>query len=245
MQLENYKEAWRSKKVLRLIYQDYYNIINRHCNDGNILEIGGGIGNFEINGRKIVKTDIQHSNLVNLVADAHNLPFSDSAFENIVLIDVLHHLDCPVNFLKESSRVLKRDGRLIMIEPGITPISWLLYKIAHDEEVDMSWRPSMDCIPNVNKKPYDSNQAIPTLIFNKYSCILNVLNLSIVNKNWLSLFGYPLSGGFQKWSLIPSRFISFLLKIESKLLPFLGPIMAFRLVIVLKNTKLKTLPHNE
>jgi hypothetical protein len=106
-----------------------------------------------------------------------------------------------------------------------------------DEEVDMSWQPSMDCVPDSGKKPYDSNQAIPTLLFNRSNAILNNLNLSVINKKWLSLFVYPLSGGFQKWSLIPSSFVSFMLRVESKLLPFLGPIMAFRLVVVLKNTK--------
>ena len=237
MQLENYKEAWKSKKVLRLIYKDFYNIISSHCIDGNILEIGGGIGNFEISGRKIIKTDVQNSDSINFVADAHNLPISDSSFENIVLIDVLHHLDCPVNFLKEASRVLKKNGRIIMIEPGISPVSWFLYKIGHDEEVDMSWQASMDCVPDSGKKPYDSNQAIPTLLFNRSNAILDNLNLSVMNKKWLSLFVYPLSGGFQKWSLIPSSFVSFMLKVESKILPFLGPIMAFRLVVVLKNTK--------
>ena len=237
MQLENYKEVWKSKKVLRLIYQDYYNTIDKYCTDGDVLEIGGGIGNFQIGGRNIIKIDIQHSDSISLVADAHNLPFPNSTFENIVLIDVLHHLDCPVNFLEEASRALCPNGRLIMIEPGITPISWILYKIGHDEKVDLSWRPVENCIPNAKKDPYDSNQAIPTLLFNKYYSILKDLNLSIINKEWMSLFVYPLSGGFQKWSLVPSMLVNWLLKIEKKLIPFLGPIMAFRLVIVLKNTK--------
>jgi SAM-dependent methyltransferase len=237
MQQEKNQKIWNSKKVLRVIYQDFYSIINNQCIDGNILEIGGGMGNFNIEGRTIIKTDVEHSNAINFVSDAHSLPFQDSKFKNIVLIDVLHHLDCPINFLKEASRVLTPNGRLIMIEPGITPVSWLLYKFGHEEDVDMKWSPKKNCIPNPKKNPYDSNQAIPTLIFNKYNSILDSLNFSLIFKKWLSLFAYPMSGGFKKWTLIPSSLASLLLKIENKLLPLLGPVMAFRMIVVLENKK--------
>ena len=79
---EKNQKIWNSKKVLRVIYQDFYSIINNQCIDGNILEIGGGMGNFNIEGRTIIKTDVEHSNAINFVSDAHSLPFQDS----IVLI---------------------------------------------------------------------------------------------------------------------------------------------------------------
>ncbi len=220
-----------------LIYQDYYDSIDNYCIDGNVLEIGGGIGNFDIGGRKVVRTDIQHSKSISVVADAHNLPFCNSSFDNIVLFDVLHHLECPVKFLDEASRVLSPGGRIVMVEPGITIVSWVLYKIGHDELVDLSWKPKVDCIVNPDKDPYDSNQAIPTLLFGKYGSIIKKTNFSIVDKKWMSLFAYPLSGGFQKWSLLPINFVKILLKLEKKLMPLLGPIMAFRLIVVLKNIK--------
>ncbi|MDC1536781.1 class I SAM-dependent methyltransferase [Candidatus Thioglobus sp.] len=237
MKLVDYQNIWKTKKVLRFIYDDFYKTINEHCINGNILEIGGGIGNFNIEGRDVIRTDIQLSKTISLVADAHKLPFSNSSFSNIILIDVLHHLDCPVNFLKEASRVLTPQGRLIMIEPGITPISWLFYNFLHEEEVDLSWKPSNKCTPKANKDPYEANQAIPTLLFNKYYLILSDLKLSLISNKWMSLFVYPLSGGFKKWSLVPSFLVNFLLRIEKKLIPLLGPLMAFRMVVVVKNTK--------
>lgn len=239
MELEDYKKIWKNKKVLRLIYQDYYENIDSYCVDGNVLEIGGGIGNFEIGGRNVVRTDIQYSESISVVADAHNLPFCTSSFKNIVLFDVLHHLECPLKFLDEASRVLTPGGRIVMIEPGITIVSWVLYKLGHDELVDLSWKPKSDCILNPNKDPYDSNQAIPTLLFGKYSSIIKKNNFSIITKKWLSLFAYPLSGGFQRWSLLPKSFVRILLKLENFLIPLLGPIMAFRLLVVLKNIKNK------
>lgn len=237
MKLVEYQKVWSIKKVTRLIYKDFYRIISQNCIDGNILEIGGGIGNFVIKGRSIVRTDIQYSHGVSIVTDAHKLPFRDSSFSNIILIDVLHHLDCPINFLKEASRVLSPNGKLIMIEPGITPVSWIFYKFFHEESVDLNWYPSDKCIPNSNKDPYDANQAIPTLLFNKYQPLLLKLKLSIQIKERISLFVYPLSGGFKKWSLIPSFLANPIIKLEQKLIPILGPLMAFRLFVVLKNTK--------
>jgi len=237
MKLIDYQNIWKTKKVLRSIYEDFYKQINECCINGNILEIGGGIGNLTIKGRDIIRTDIQFSKSISLVADAHNLPFSDSSFSNIILIDVLHHLDCPINFLKEASRVLTPDGRLIMIEPGITPVSWIFYNFLHEEDVNLSWKPSKKCTPKTNKDPYEANQAIPTLLFSKYHLILSDLKLSLISKKWMSLFVYPLSGGFKKWSLIPFFLVNFLLRIEKKLTPFLGPLMAFRMIIVIENTK--------
>ena len=40
--------------------------------------------------------------------------------------------------------------------------------------------------------------------------------------------------GFKPWSLIPEKWVCRVLKIEEKLLPFLGRLMAFRLMVVLE-----------
>ena len=54
---------------------------------------------------------------------------------------MLHHLDCPLIFLEEAHRVLKLGGRIIMVEPAITPLSHPFYHLLHEERVDMSWKP--------------------------------------------------------------------------------------------------------
>ena len=56
----------------------------------------------------------------------------------------------------------------------------------------------------------------------------------INSSDWLSLFAYPLSGGFKSWSLMPYSWVRTILKIEEKLLPILGRLMAFRLMVVLE-----------
>ena len=236
MQLEDYQKQWKKKPVLRAIYSDLYKKIENSVSDGDTLEIGGGIGNLSISSGRIIKSDIQHSAGLDIVADAQNLPFDDEVFSNIVLFDVLHHLQCPLLFFSEARRVLKPGGRIIMMEPGITPISRILYKLGHDEPVDMEWDMTDPCKLDVDKDPYDSNQAIPTILFKQYPQLFlkMVEGFRINNSKWLSLFAYPLSGGFKSWSLIPCKWVRAILKMEEKLLPILGSFMAFRLMVVLE-----------
>ena len=236
MQLEDYCLRWEKKKSLRLIYQDLYQQMAQFSLPGFSLEIGGGIGNLELPQGDILRIDIQKSPGVQVVADAHYLPFCNGAFSNIYLFDVLHHLECPLVFLAEAQRVLRPGGRVIMIEPGITPLSHLLYRMGHEEPVDLTWHPKEFCKPNPKKNPYESNQAIPTLLFNKYHAFMGRAGISmrVLENRWLSLFAYPLSGGFKSWSLIPSSWVRPILKFERWLLPKVGNKMAFRLMIILE-----------
>ena len=49
----------------------------------------------------------------------------------------------------------------------------------------------------------------------------------------MSLLAYPLSGGFRPWSLMPAGLAGNVLRLESLIAPVLGPLMAFRLAIVI------------
>lgn len=236
MQIEDFRRRWEQKHSLRAVYKDLYRRMALASVVGPGLEIGGGIGNLEIPGEDLIRVDIQGSPGVHLAADAHFLPFRDSVFSNLYLFDVLHHLECPLMFLAEAQRVLRPGGRLIMIEPGISPLSHLIYGLGHQEPVDMNWNPRVPCKPNPSKDPYESNQAIPTLLFTRYMEVLSEAGifLRVFECRWLSLFAYPMSGGFKKWSLVPPWLVTPLLKVEEWLLPYLGRMMAFRLMIVLE-----------
>ena len=237
---EGYQNRWDQKKVLRKLYKNLADKMLAESIPGLGLEVGSGISNFKSNlDEKVIRMDIQKAKGLDIVADAHFLPFRNELFSKIFLFDVLHHLDCPLVFFSEANRVLANGGRIIMVEPGITPISKFFYKMFHQEPVEMDWVPKKNCLPDLNKDPYDSNQAIPTLLFFKYNKIFDELNISfnIIKKNWISLFAYPLSGGFKSWSLIPSFFVNPILKFEDLLLPIVGPLMAFRLIVVLEKNK--------
>lgn len=238
MRLEDYQRRWDEKPALRAVYRDLHRRMQEASVAGPSLEIGGGIGNLDAGRGELLRIDIQRSPGVDIVADAHRLPFISQAFSNIYLFDVLHHLQCPMLFFAEANRLLRPGGRLIMVEPGITPVSHLLYFMGHEEPVDMSWLPVKNCDLDPGKDPYESNQAIPTILFKRSPQFFRDANtsLQLVESTWLSLIAYPLTGGFKSWSLIPYAWVDPLLRLEDRLAPLLGRLMAFRLLVVLEKT---------
>ena len=88
------------------------------CVEGRTVEIGGGIGQFKDRFPLVIATDIQIAPWLDLVADAQRLPFAQGSISNIVMIDVLHHLEFPLLFLREASRVLRPGGTMHFSRTG-------------------------------------------------------------------------------------------------------------------------------
>ena len=221
--------------MVRIIYDDFYDRINRFARPGLTIEIGGGIGNFKSRLVNVVSTDVQFAPWLDCVADAHQLPFADGTAANIVMVDVVHHIEFPSRFFREAERIMRPGGRLIMVEPAITWGSTFFYRFMHQEPVDMSADPLADGIPDPRRNPYDSNQAIPTLIATreKERFLRLFPNFRISHVDYFSLVAYPLSGGFKPWSLIPVRLVKPVLTVEHLIEPVLGRWFAFRMLLVI------------
>jgi SAM-dependent methyltransferase len=231
---EHYRQRWAEKPLLRRLYNDFYDRIANLCIDGRTVEIGGGIGEYKRRFPHVITTDIQAAPWLDIVADAQRLPFADGSISNIIMVDVLHHLEFPVLFLREAGRVLRPNGRCIMVEPGITWGSTLPFRLIHHEPVRMKADPLVEGRPNADRSPYDSNQAIPTLLAGRDRARLAkaVPSLSLVRTDWFSIAVYPLSGGFSPWSVLTDRAAKWLLPIEKKVEPFLGKALGSRLLLM-------------
>ena len=155
------------------------------------------------------------------------------------MIDVLHHLENPGVFIEEAQRLLLKGGRMIMIEPCISLFSAAFFRLFHPEPVDMKADPFTVVPPDRQRRPFDANQAIPTLMFlkrrpqfeNAYS------DLAIVHLERFEYWAYPLSGGFRPWALIPAAWVRPLAALESRVPSFLGDHLAFRLLVVLSKSR--------
>jgi SAM-dependent methyltransferase len=231
-----HRAQWQKKRGLRAVYADYYRCIAAHCVPGRTLEIGGGAGHSHGFLKDVVSTDILVAPWLDAVCDAHALPFPAASFANIVLVDVLHHLERPATFLGEAARVLRPGGRLAMLDPAITPVSWVCYTLLHQEPVVMRADPLGRPLRAGRRDPFESNQAISTLLFGRHRRRFESAfpELAIVALRRMSLFAYPLSGGFKAWSLIPAAAVGPVLRWERRLEPMLGRVMAFRQLVVLQ-----------
>lgn len=235
--LEKYAQVWKHKPVLRVIYDDIYQRIASACVSGLTIEIGGGIGNLKERLGEVVTTDIQFAPWLDCVADAQRLPFAAACAANIVMVDVLHHIEFPAVFFREVERILRPGGRLVMVEPAITWGSTLFYRLLHHEPVRTSAAAVLaEGRPDAARDPYDSNQAIPTILATRdrelFHSKFPALRISRVD--WFAFAAYPLSGGFQRWSLLSANAARRLLRIERSMERMLGRHAGFRMLIVIE-----------
>jgi len=201
-----------------------------------MLELGAGSGVLKKYGYDALSTDVVKIPGIDIVADAQSMPLRDESFENIIAIDLLHHIERPVRLLREARRVLKPGGRLLLLEPGITPVSRWFYDYLHPELVDLTADPLLDGPIDAKKCPFDGNQGFATILVTQKKCAVEgvVPGLSIVDHKWIGSLAYPLSGGFRRWSMVPERFVRQILTLESLIDSALGRWCGFRLLVTLE-----------
>ena len=133
-------------------------------------------------------------------------------------------------------------GRIVMVEPEITPLSWLVYYFLHPEPVKLQVNPLAKNYLHEGRDPFAANQAIPHLLFTRYRNDFKrqFPSLAIRRYDRFSPFSYLLSGGFRHWSLLPLGLVSPLLTAERRLGGLLAPLLAFRLLAVIEKTAFHT-----
>jgi SAM-dependent methyltransferase len=229
------RHAWDSKPVLRTVYDHLYRHVVTELAPGSILEVGGGASRLTEYRSHAIVSDLMPSPYVRLAADAQQLPFAAGSFDNIVLFDVLHHIPVPRRFFAEAERVLRPEGRLIMMEPAITAGSYLFYRFLHPEPFDLSADPLAEAALS-SDEPYDANQAIPTLLATRDRSRLGLAfpHFILTKSEWLSLFAYPMSGGLRPWSLLSASAARRLLAMEDRVPEWLRRRLAFRVMLVMR-----------
>ena len=193
MRLEDYEKRWRQKPILSAVYSEFFQRVEANRIAGLTVEIGGGLGKYRDFAGDVLVSDIQVTSGLDVCFDALHFPFPDSTFSNIVGVDVLHHFQYPARFLQEASRALRHDGRLIFVEPAITVGSFIFYRWFHQEPVRFIPLEGMfeECS---TADPYDSNQAIPSILASKAGRQwLEQLGLTVTKIEYFSVFVYPLS----------------------------------------------------
>ena len=233
--LHRHRAAWEKKTILRELYTIWYQEMASQIKAGNTLELGGGSGNFKEFAPNVVSTDIIPLPWIDVVADAQNLPFPDRSFDNIVMFDVLHHIENVTLFFDEALRVLRSGGRIAIMEPYISSFSWPIYYFLHPEPTNFEQDPLVWVEPSPERKPFDGNQAFATILFEKRFDAFQKKYPVFIKKyhHRMAFFAYPLSGGFDRPSLLPVQLLKPVLTLE-KALSFMSRLLAFRILVVLE-----------
>jgi SAM-dependent methyltransferase len=241
--LAEHRRVWQKKPVLQRIYrEEFFTRLIQSCQPGGIsVEVGGGPGFLKEMLPKALSTDVVWCPWLDLVADAQRLPLKSASITNLVGLDVLHHIAAPMVFLKEAERVLVPGGRLVLVEPWVTPFSYLIYRYLHQEECDLSARPvEENAVGSVNqKKAFDGNQAIPFLLFRPSALTRTLAALPHFKPLVIEpfcLFAYLLSFGFKPISLLPKGLYPFVSKFERATRPLWRSLAALRVLLVLEKS---------
>ena len=132
-----HRRAWDTNPALRACYAGWYRHLRVPC-----PRVIGQVDRawFGPRFRRRVHPGLgahrhRASPVAALQVAAEALPFADGEVGALVLFDVLHHVATPAAFFAEATRVLRPGGRLLLIEPYISPLSHLVYQLFHPELV--------------------------------------------------------------------------------------------------------------
>jgi len=238
IEIQKNLERWKSKPVLRKIYQRCYKLIVKYLQDNSqskIVEIGSGIGNLKTIIPNSISTDIFPNPWIDQVENAYQLSFSDKSVSNLILFDVWHHLEFPGNVLQEFHRVLVPGGRVIIFEPAMSLLGFIVYGLFHKEPINFTkkinwWAPKGFSLKNI---PYYAAQGNASRIFqsNKFDKLLSDWKIVAVER--ITLISYVASGGYSGFQLYPN-FLYPLMALIDHLCGFLPQLFATRLLIVME-----------
>lgn len=96
--------------------------VEKHASDGYTLDLGCSGSKYANFFPNRIGLDIEDKTGVDVVGDAHDIPFADDAFDNILCTELLEHTHSPHVVVDEMHRVLKPGGKLILTTRFIYPL---------------------------------------------------------------------------------------------------------------------------
>jgi SAM-dependent methyltransferase len=236
---EQHRQTWDSNPALRALYGEWYARVAAALPPaalGPRVEIGSGPGFAREFIPDLQLTDLVRAPWHDREVSADALPFADASLGALVLCDVLHHLPAPRRFFAEAARVLLPGGRIVMCEPYISAVSYPVYKWFHPESLHMRVDPLADQLGNGARDPFDSNQAIPTLLFGRRRAEFELAfpAFAIVHVERFAALSYPASGGFSHRAFLPIPLWTALHRLEGKVPNRLLRWAAFRMLATME-----------
>jgi SAM-dependent methyltransferase len=235
-------ERYEIRAYFTNLFRKLPNSINTKSKNRKVLELGAGSGQLTdfLNEDNILKLDIIKMPGIDIQADIYKTPIKNSIVDEIILVDVFHHLGKPWVFFEECHRILKDDGFLVLVEPYRSLFSYPVFKIFHHEPMlfNKKYRIGETILDD---NPTSADNGIPTNIFmnrnnKKYLDYLLQKKFKFENKiefsDFLSFFA---TGGLNRnKSILKGKTYRFLLSIENYLPQFFLRLFGSRMIITLR-----------
>jgi SAM-dependent methyltransferase len=198
------KRVIASKPFLKAIYDEWYAMLAKEvpAGEGLVVEFGSGGGYAAQFIPGLVTSEVVTTKGTQVVSNAQSMPFASGALRAIVLTNVLHHMPKVSSFFTEATRCLRPGGKILMIEPWVTPWSRLIYKSFHEEPFD----PDAPQWEFAASGPLSgANVALPWIVFarDEKKFRENFPDLKIECLRPFLPFRYLVSGGVSMRSLMP------------------------------------------
>lgn len=239
LQLFRQRENILNNSGLRSYFSFLYEIVNQELEKfDSILEVGAGAAISEIFlKQRIVRTDILPFNEFDVMGHCsmENLPFKESQFDAVLAFDSIHHSKKPSKAILELLRVTREGGKIILVEPFVSPLSYLPYKMFHHEDTSWDFREKDSIeLSSRNLNPEMGDQGVSRFIINQLSNwrSTNFPELT-VSITYLSPFSFFATGGVSSPLKTPKIFVNFLIYIEKLIPNFIMKFLASRVIFTI------------
>jgi len=234
---KNYR-LWSRKPILHRCYIEFHQLMATYLSklpDAKIVELGAGMGNIHETIPDCIRTDLFPYSWIDQVENAYKLTFADASLSDLLMVDVFHHLRYPGTALKEFQRVLKPSGRLIMMEPSISALGYIVFGPLHPEPIgtakQIRWFAPTGWSPdNID---YYSGQGNATRIFVQNYFPFGLNDWKLIEVKRIPALAYAASGGYSGPQLYPMFAYPFVKCLEKLMRPF-PALFATRLMVVLE-----------
>ena len=244
------RAKWETSPALRGYYGAIYARVRSRLVPGATLELGAGLGFSRDFLPGVVLSDLEQTPFVDRAISCYDLP-SGETWDNLVAVDVLHHLRRPLVFLEQAARALRPGGRLILVEPAATPGARLAFGLCHVEPVwPAECVPPWECAANGRGGRYFRAGSIPegleefanmgmgTALFlrerTNTAAWLETRGLVLRETRHDDCLGYLLTGGFSRRQFAPASVTEWLTSCEERLPSFVRSFLGLRLLLVLE-----------
>jgi SAM-dependent methyltransferase len=238
--LLEHRRIWEEKPSLAEVYRPWFDALLAEIPPrGRALEVGAGPGFLAEYARlkradaRLLAMDVLQVPWNDLVGDGLRLPVGTGRLDTVLGLDLVHHLARPAAFFAEVARALAPGGRLAVVEPWVTPLSFPVYRWLHQEGCSPGldpWDPFG--VGEGTKDAFDGDAAVVWSLVRRTSASRwRELGFEPPRVRVLNAFAYLLSLGFKKGSLLPLGLLRPVQALDD-VLAFAAPLLGLRVLLV-------------